>query len=327
MKKIIYVILIGIMIIIPKSVFALDYTVDSLEFLNNDPDNLQVWKVKSFYTTFFFDNNSASLFSKNDYASIRYTIKGNFNSNETYVFKTSFCISKHLTITNSLLNNDTSKTTYKELGDCQLATSWGNSPGTAYEFITIRTNNAPSYTEFTTLSGIINFNVPRPYQPFGFSGLSIEAYTQSEYNAAHSDELQEQIKTNEKLDDINDSLTSTEGPDLGSLENSAGWLPSGPVDSILTLPLTLMNNILTNLSKSCQPINLTLPFVKQQMSLPCISTIYSQIDGLSVWINTISYIAAAIILFHYFMNLYKWVDDTLSFRENNWNDTDQWGGV
>lgn len=134
-----------------------------------------------------------------------------------------------------------------------------------------------------------------------------------------------QDQTNQELGELNDSITSTEGADLDGLSDSAGWLPAGPIDSILNLPLTYLNSLITSLGDTCNPITLTLPFIDEDINLPCLSSIYSQIDGLSIWINTIGVIASAIILFSYFMRLYKWVDDTLTFRENNY--IDNWGGV
>lgn len=127
------------------------------------------------------------------------------------------------------------------------------------------------------------------------------------------------------LDDINSALTDESGPNTDALKNSSGWLPAGPLDSLINLPLSLLNNLTTNMSKSCQPVNLPLPFLDKNLQLPCVNTLYSQIEGLSVWINSVSVIAAAFILFHYLMGLYKWVDDTLSFRENNY--IDNWTGV
>lgn len=132
-------------------------------------------------------------------------------------------------------------------------------------------------------------------------------------------------ETNNKLNDINSSINDSSSPDLDGLKNTAGWLPEGPIDSILNLPLTLLNSLTTNLSKSCTPVELPLPYIDKNLTLPCLSTIYSQIDGLSVWIHSIGVIASAFILFQYLMNLYKWVDDTLSFRENNF--IDNWTGV
>lgn len=143
---------------------------------------------------------------------------------------------------------------------------------------------------------------------------------------------QNQSQTNQKLDElqeqqqqINDNITSTEGADLGSLGDSAGWLPAGPIDSILNLPLSFLTNLLGNLSGTCTPLTVELPFVEESITIPCINSLYEQIDGVSTWVNTISLIPCALILFRYFMFLYKWVDDTLSFRENNY--IDNWGGI
>lgn len=132
-------------------------------------------------------------------------------------------------------------------------------------------------------------------------------------------------ETNNKLDDINSSINDSSSPNLDGLNNSAGWLPPGAIDGILNLPLTFLNSLTTNLSKTCNPVDLPLPFVDKTLTLPCVNSLYSQIDGLQVWINSISVIASAFILFRYLMNLYKWVDDTLTFRENNF--IDNWSGV
>lgn len=178
-----------------------------------------------------------------------------------------------------------------------------------------------SISEYNYLAGIYTGN------DFRTNGLSI---TYQEGVGAifqeQTDKLvNEQQQTNDKLDNLNDSLTSEDAPNLDSLENSSGWLPPGPIDSILNLPLSLLNNLNTNLSKKCQPVEVNLPYVNRTISLPCLNTIYSQMGNLSSWINGIGIIAAAFILFRYFINLYKWVDDTLTFRENNW--LDNWGGL
>jgi len=133
-------------------------------------------------------------------------------------------------------------------------------------------------------------------------------------------------KTNEELGELNDSITDETSPNTSSLENSAGWLPPGPVDSILNLPLAFFNNLTVNLSKSCNPVIVPLPYVDKNIELPCISTIYEQI-GVQDLLNWIGVIVSGLILFSYFKHLYQWVDNTLSMRENTWNDTDQWGGL
>lgn len=131
-------------------------------------------------------------------------------------------------------------------------------------------------------------------------------------------------QTNDKLDGIQDAITDTTPPNTSDLENSAGWLPAGPVDSILNLPLTLFQSLLDNLGSSCAPVVLPIPYVNKNLTLPCFNSIAEQIRGFSVWWNGIGVIASAFILYSYLLKLYKWVDDTLTFRENTWQD---WGGV
>lgn len=124
-------------------------------------------------------------------------------------------------------------------------------------------------------------------------------------------------------EEVKDAITSEDAPDLDALEDSAGWLPPGPVDSILNLPLSLFQNLTDNLSKSCQPVVVELPYVNENITLPCVSTLYEQI-GIQTFLNWVGLVVGALILYNYFLHLYKWVDDTLTFRENNWQD---WGGV
>lgn len=129
---------------------------------------------------------------------------------------------------------------------------------------------------------------------------------------------------NDSINNMKDSITSEDSPELGSLSDSAGWLPAGPVDSIINLPLTFFNSLTNALSTTCKPVTVPLPYANKTIELPCMNSIYAKIDGLTVWINSIGVVASAFILYKYLLALYKWVDDTLTFRENTWSD---WGGV
>lgn len=133
-----------------------------------------------------------------------------------------------------------------------------------------------------------------------------------------------QKDTNKKLDDVNKNLTDDTPPDTTGLGNASGWLPAGPVDSILTLPLNVLNTIYTNLSKSCTAVTLPLPFVESSISLPCGDIIYSRIDGLSVLLNTIGLVLGSFLLYSYFIYLYNWVDKKVSLIES---DREKWGAV
>lgn len=134
-------------------------------------------------------------------------------------------------------------------------------------------------------------------------------------------------QTNNKLDQTNDKLDSildNSSPDLGGLSNASTWLPQGPVDSIIMLPLNFINTIIDKLSGTCSPVNLPIPFMQNKyIVLPCLNTIFEQIDGFSTLFNLVGVIGSVYLLYNYFVRFYKWVDDTLSFRENTWQD---WGG-
>lgn len=130
-----------------------------------------------------------------------------------------------------------------------------------------------------------------------------------------------QQQTNEKLDKIESSITSEDSPDLDAIEDTSGWLPPGPVDSILNLPFTFLNNLISNLSKTCAPVSFSIPFVNQSFQLPCISTIYDSI-GITTFVNWVGLISGTIILYYYLLSLYKWVDNTIQLKDNN-----DWGGI
>lgn len=127
-------------------------------------------------------------------------------------------------------------------------------------------------------------------------------------------------QTNNKLD----SILDTSSPDLGGLNNSDTWLPSGPVDSIIMLPLNLINTIISKFDNSCTPVQLPIPFLDNKtLVLPCVNTLFDQINGFSTLFNLIGVIGSVYLLYNYFVRFYKWVDDTLTLRENTWQD---WGG-
>lgn len=139
--------------------------------------------------------------------------------------------------------------------------------------------------------------------------------------------IEQNKETNEKLDNIDDALTDSTPPsqdELNVLNGASGWLPPGPIDSILTLPLTMMESISNNLGKECSPLEFTLPYINKKIYLPCFNSfIYNtNFDTLWNWFGTI---AGAFLLYYYLLSLYKWVDNTLQFRENN--HIDNWGGV
>lgn len=245
-------------------------------------------------TNAYFDSNSLLIYNTNMSCSLDNTYKG-------ILYKVQMRVGKYV----------------DSQGDGLYAASYIKIINT-YGYYTITVFKSAVVSDEDILTGLLQNNITNALQRDILN-------QQKENNKKLDDVNKNQQETNKKLDDVKGAITSEENPKLEGLNNSAGWLPAGPLDSILNLPLSFLNNLSANLSKTCQPVTLPLPFVDKTLDLPCLSSIYSQIEGLDTWISGISIIASVFILFTYLINLYKWVDDTLTFRENNY--IDNWGGM
>lgn len=140
--------------------------------------------------------------------------------------------------------------------------------------------------------------------------------------------LDEQNETSKgifgKIKDLFNWLTNKDDADVSSAGNVAGWLPAGPVDSLINLPLTFLTNVNTSLSKTCSPLDVNLPYVNKVVQIPCLNTIFNQITGLNnfwTWVGTIS---SVVILFRYLLALYDYFDKLTTLQANFISD---WGGV
>lgn len=103
--------------------------------------------------------------------------------------------------------------------------------------------------------------------------------------------------------------------DTSKVDNLVGYLPAGPLDSIINLPLSMLNAINTNLSKTCVAPTFKVPFVNEDFTLPCISTLYDKM-GATTLLNTLGVIAASVMLYKYLVYLYNWIDSVLSLKGN-----------
>lgn len=166
---------------------------------------------------------------------------------------------------------------------------------------------------------------PQLSRAMSFNRINSFEYDDNPTNAINNQTTIINNNLDRNFTEVKETLTDDSIPSTEELENMAGWLPPGPVDSILNLPLTMLNGLFNTMSNnSCQPVILTLPFVDRDLTLPCIRTIYQSINAMS-FINWVGAIASAFILFNYFLRLYSWVDKTLTFRENNY--IDNWSGI
>lgn len=161
-----------------------------------------------------------------------------------------------------------------------------------------------------------NFNGDSTTGTLQFSYFMVDATNQEVVDAVK--------ETTKKLDELNKNITSSDVPNRDELTaklDSTGWLPPGPVDTIINIPLNLLNNLLSSLDdNSCSQLVIDIPFLENKhLIIPCISTIYDKM-GASALFNSVGVVASAFILFRYLVGFYKWVDDTLTFREQNWGD-------
>lgn len=188
-------------------------------------------------------------------------------------------------------------------------------------YIGVYSETIPSFTQNDWNNFMSNFQ-----QAMLVEGTS----TSKDYQPYGEEKCQNKIdETNDKLNDIQGSLTDSSPTDLSGLGNSAGWLPAGPVDSILTLPLTMLNSLVTNLTdNTCQTVYIELPFVNENIILPCVKSLYDKMGVTGTLFTSAGLIASAFILFNYLLNLYQWVDSTLTMRENTMPGyfDDNWGG-
>ena len=95
----------------------------------------------------------------------------------------------------------------------------------------------------------------------------------------NNQQKEEQAETNEKLDDLKDSITDS---DTSEASDSAGGFFTDfenydyGLSDIVTLPLTFIQGLA---NASCTDLELPLPFVDEDVELPCMSAIYEDYFG------------------------------------------------
>lgn len=208
----------------------------------------------------------------------------------------------------------------------------------------------PEGTSFDEVEGFVNFHPDsifwcandNPSKRCSSNGFGITVYNldyyfkvlqtpQESHNQTVVDQNQKIIDQNDvminQLEATNDWLTDDTAPsaDSSSLGNAAGWLPPGPLDSILNLPIQFIQGIVGVFTgtHTCQAFTIPVPWVNYNLQIPCMRPLFDQAGWSYIW-NGVGTIISAILIFHTFGWLYKFVEKTLSMREN---DTEVWGGL
>lgn len=113
---------------------------------------------------------------------------------------------------------------------------------------------------------------------FKYLGSNIDGAVEilSEQNSQLSSQLNEvQEETNKVNDNLTNSDSSEATGDAGSFFEGFTTDTFG-LTSIITAPLNLIQNIA---SSSCTPLTLSLPYINQNVSIPCMTEIYKSYFG------------------------------------------------
>lgn len=213
---------------------------------------------------------------------------------------------------------------------CAISLPENYSPRTLYLDIGAPYSTGTPYSPVAQINHFDNTGTVIRLNYLGY-GYDTQENQTNQYLDILSQQNQTIINQNEtiinQMEATNDWLTDTTAPsaDTSTLGNSAGWLPPGPLDSILNLPIQFIQGIIgvfTN-TNTCAPIVLPLGLIDYNLEIPCMRPFFELASVNIVW-NTVGTIISAILIFNTLKWLYKFVDDTLSFRENN---STMWGGL
>lgn len=128
---------------------------------------------------------------------------------------------------------------------------------------------------------------------------------------------QNQAQTNQKLDDINDSLNDDSGVpqnDVSSrtTEWSSKLAGTGPVSNMVLMPITLLNGYISGFNSSCSPYNLG-NLMGTDIILPCINI--SNYLGSTLW-NVIDVLFSGFMIYAIGKKFVKIFNDFTNLRDN-----------
>lgn len=164
--------------------------------------------------------------------------------------------------------------------------------------------NASCWFENSSDIGLFLQLIPTAGSEFYYYNKTFNAQVLKDSNSVLFEEMITQNEeTNQKLDDLNDSLNDdnvdAQDSQINDLLNDDAFKDKTGLSSVISAPI----NILNNLTNSCQPINLTIPYMNVDVSIPCMSTsVYNKFP--SGFINTISAIINGFLVYRVVLSLY-----------------------
>ena len=115
------------------------------------------------------------------------------------------------------------------------------------------------------------------------------------------------------IGDLTDDIMDPSLPDTEGYGDMAGWLPAGPLDSILTLPFTLINSISANANETCAPYK--LPFLNNTfIELPCVGDYLANDSPFSSIISHFDPFIACYFLYKLLISTYKDIKRVLDMK-------------
>lgn len=134
-----------------------------------------------------------------------------------------------------------------------------------------------------------------------------------------------QEETNDKIDNINDTLTDS-SVDAEAISGVGDNLPptNGVLSSLINLPVRFFQTLLNSLNTTtCPIIKFQLPFVHNDVSIPCIRNLLDEIGALDFY-ETIGTMVGGLLMFKYLIYMGKSFSK-MSNLESTGNES--WGGL
>lgn len=123
----------------------------------------------------------------------------------------------------------------------------------------------------------------------------------------------------EELDYLKDDTDAS--VDVSGMSGITGLLPPGPLDSLLSIPITILNIFIDSTAGTCTPFSFNFVF-NQQFELPCFDMIWEEVP--TALMLFLSDLPAVLLFIKWAKSVYKRVERAVSFESTV---DDEWGGV
>lgn len=108
--------------------------------------------------------------------------------------------------------------------------------------------------------------------------------------------------------------------DVSGMSGITGILPAGPLDSLLSLPITILNIFIDSTAGSCSPMTFNFVF-DEQFTIPCFDIWNHVPTGLMLFLSDLP---AVLIFIKWAKSVYKRVERATMFESSV---DDEWGGI